>query len=214
MKHLPETRLATFIEAARHVANLRLVRWTSGNLSWRLNPERILITASGARLDALSAADVALCRLSDGICLNGREPSAETGLHLGVLHRRPQVHVVLHVQSPCATVLACRMAFPESFDVIPEIPCYVGPVAWVPFALPGSVELAGAVADALSHHNLAVLANHGQVAVGATFDEAIRRAVFFELAAEIVLQAGTGMQTLSPEAVAHLRARAAQGEGA
>jgi ribulose-5-phosphate 4-epimerase/fuculose-1-phosphate aldolase len=89
--------------------------------------------------------------------------------------------------------------------VIPEIPYYIGPVAWVPYLAPGSHQLASAVTSAMKKHDLAILRNHGLVAVGKTFDEVITKAVFFELACKIILHAGQQLQVLSKEAITELR---------
>jgi ribulose-5-phosphate 4-epimerase/fuculose-1-phosphate aldolase len=89
--------------------------------------------------------------------------------------------------------------------VIVEVPYYVGPVAQVPYLLPGSRELAEAVTSAIKEHDLAILRNHGLVTVGADFDEVIEKATYFELACKALLGAGDDVQPLSREAVDELR---------
>jgi ribulose-5-phosphate 4-epimerase/fuculose-1-phosphate aldolase len=154
----------------------------------------------------LTPDDISLCRIADGTPLNDKKPSVEIGFHAGVLRHRPDVNVVLHYQSPAATTLACcRDLASIDFSVIVEIPYYIGPVGLVPYILPGSPALAQAVTQTLKTHDLAILANHGQVTVGKTFDDAIQKAAFFELACEILLRAGPRIQPLSPSSIAELR---------
>ncbi len=74
----------------------------------------------------------------------------------------------------------------------------------VPYLPPGSRELAGAVADAMKTHNLVMLQNHGQVVVAMDYAHAIQNAVFFELACEIILRAGSALVPLTPGAVQSL----------
>jgi ribulose-5-phosphate 4-epimerase/fuculose-1-phosphate aldolase len=163
-----------------------------------------MVTATRSWLADLTPQDISLVRISDGAHLNEVKPSVETGFHLGILRERPEVNVVLHFQSPAATTLACSR--PERFNyfVIPEIPYYIGQIAIVPFVDPGSPALAEAVIPAMKRHNLAQLTSHGQVTVGKTYAEAVQRAAFFELACEVLLRGGEGVQGLSDTAIAKL----------
>jgi ribulose-5-phosphate 4-epimerase/fuculose-1-phosphate aldolase len=148
----------------------------------------VLIKASRAWMADVTAADVSVCRLSDGALLEGRAPSVELGLHVGALRRRPDMNVVLHFQTPFATALACRRGPAPDYNVLPEIAYYIGPVAQVPYRLPGSPELAQAVSDALGRCDLAQLANHGQATVAKDYAHAIQNACFFELACEVIVR--------------------------
>ncbi len=196
--------LGEFVGAARAVAGHGLVVRGSGNLSCRLAEDRMLITATGSSMADLSEDQVAVCRISDGARSHGADPSKEIGFHAGVFRQRPDVNAVLHFQSPCATTLACRRPQVADFGVIPEIPYYIGPVAWVPYLLPGSRELADAVTDALLKHDLAMLRCHGQVVVARSLGEVIDKAAYFELACRVILGAGASLETISAEGVAEL----------
>ena len=197
-KYTPEEAVNYFIRCARKAAEAGLLSCSSGNLSLRLpvsegthgslqsqdnhdgqdisrNPQSTLpeapsglalLSATGSWLEELREEQVALCRISDGQCLNGVQPTMEAGFHLGVLRRRPEINCVLHFQSPL----------------------YVGrEVPVVPFLPPGSDELAAAVTDALSAHDIVLMSNHGQVACGPDFPDTFRRAVFFEMACRIIV---------------------------
>jgi len=146
--------------------------------------------------------------------LNGVKPTVEARFHSGILRARPDVNVVLHYQSPCATTLACQKIKRVNYNVIPEIPFYIGPIGQVPYLPPGSPELADAVIKAMTAHDLAVMANHGQVTVSHDFDHAIQGAEFFELACQILLSSGRNAKPLSAQAVRHLLALRAQQVGA
>ena len=205
MTEVPTDRLNAFIEAAHRVAEHGLVRCSSGNLSCRLDGEHMLMTASRSWMSNLTAGQVAVCRIADAACVNGLRPSVEIGLHAGVLRERPGIGVVLHFQSPFATTLACSDPSAMGYSVIIEVPYYIGPVAVVPYFPPGSGELAEAVTAAMRHHDVAMLQNHGQVTAGSDFDDAIQRAVFFELACEIIVRAGRHVRPLPEEAARALR---------
>lgn len=209
MNSSSEKYLEEFVSAAHRVAQQGLVLCGSGNLSWRIDDECMLITATHAWLGDMSKDQVAICRIQDGASLNGKVPSIEVGFHRAILCERQDVNVVLHFQSPYATALACRKTQQsDSLFVTPEIPYYIGPVAVVPYMAPGSHDLARAVTSAMREHDLVVLRNHGQVTVGRDFQEALQRAVYFEFASAICLRAGDNVGFLGEEDVNSLyRAR-------
>src|SRR4030042_2086494 len=188
MENISEKCLQEFVAAARRVAEHGLVLCSSGNLSWRLDDEHMLITMTDSWMSTMSKDQIAVCRAADGAILNGKQPSKEIHFHAAILHERSDVNAVLHFQSPYATTLSCRELQVEDFSVIPEIPYYIGPVAVVPYLTPVSHQLASAVTSAMKQHDLAILRNHGLVAVGKTIDDVIAKAAFFELACKIILQ--------------------------
>ncbi len=203
--HVSEKHLGEFVAGCRRVASCGLVRSSSGNLSCRISKEHMLITATRSWMGELTREQIAVCRISDGAILNDKRPSAENGFHFGILRERPDVNVVLHFQSPCATAIACSSKDYKNFSVIPEIPYYLGQVAVVSYLNPGSNELAREVVSAMKGHDLVILKNHGQVTVGKSFDEVIQKASFFELACEIILRASDQIQFLSQDAIDYLR---------
>lgn len=158
MNEVSRQQLDAFVEACRDIARRGLVRCSCGNLSMRLDDERFAVTSTGSWMERMTPEQVTLCRTRDGAVLAGGRPSSEVGFHAGVLRARPELGVVLHFQTPCATALACRKPNGLDYAVIPEIPYYVGSVAHVPYFPPGSAELAVAVTEALRNR----LGAHGQ----------------------------------------------------
>jgi methylthioribulose-1-phosphate dehydratase len=71
---------------------------TSGNFSVKLDDERIAVTVSGRHKGRLTRDDVMLVS-RDGVALENKKPSAETGLHTLAYKLHPQVNAVLHVHS-------------------------------------------------------------------------------------------------------------------
>ncbi|MDD5459729.1 MAG: class II aldolase/adducin family protein, partial [Phycisphaerae bacterium] len=193
-----------FITAAKKVAQYDLVKCSSGNLSWRLDEPIAAVTASRSWLGELTADQIAVCDINTGKCLNDKIPTVEHAFHLGILRNRPEINVVLHFQSPFATTVACGEKIDYNFNVIIEVPCYIGTPAVVDYFPPGSVELADATINAMENSEMAILRNHGLVTVGKTFNDAIQKAVFFELACQIILTQ-PHCKTLTQEQVQHLR---------
>lgn len=193
-----------FAAAAQRVARYGLVFCGSGNLSLRIDNNRMLITTSGAWMEDMFDDQITVCRILDCASLDGKKPSIEIGFHAGILGKRKDVNVVLHFQSLYASTLACSNKQDLNFNIIPEIPYHVGPIAVVPYMNPGSEDLAQSVISAINGHDLVVIQNHGQVTVGKDFHDAIQRAMFFEFACEILFHAGDQIQTLPEEATSFL----------
>jgi len=193
---IPRGMLKNFIEASHEVGRHGLTRCSSGNLSCRLDRERMLITASRSWKGELTPGQVCVCRISDGKALDGKNPSVEAGFHAGILRVRPEMNVVLHFQAPCATTLACIPRRRINHFMIPEVPFYIGPIARVPFLLPGSRELAEAVTNAMCKHDMVLLENHGQVTVARDFEHAIQNAEFLELACEAIVLGGRAVSPI------------------
>jgi len=195
--------LIAFGQAAAHEG---LLISTCGNASLRVDEECIAVSASGSELRDLSAGEIAVFRLADGAHVSGPKPSMETSLHRKVYLARPGVGAVLHCQSRAATLLACHPNPPTDLNFIPEIPAYVRAHAEVPYRSPGSPDLADLVGAAFEDPEVTVvqMRNHGQTVAGATWQKAIRRAVFFELACWMAIQ-GHDLETIPPDDVRLLR---------
>jgi ribulose-5-phosphate 4-epimerase/fuculose-1-phosphate aldolase len=182
-----ESRIETLIVAARQAAAAGLVVGSSGNASVRLSANRFAVTTSGARLGGVDREHVSLCDITGENPAVGPEPSLESPMHRAVYRGREDAGAVLHFQSPFATLLACAVNPRFDLDFIPEIPAYVRRIGIVPFHLPGSTELAEAVAAEARDPscNVIVLLGHGQIALGPDPEGALRRAEFFEFACRL-----------------------------
>ncbi len=169
MTPAPES-YAAVAAAARRLGDEGLVVGSAGNVSLRVG-DAVLVTASGADLSTCGPDDVVL--LGSG---RGR-PTSEVDLHLGV-QADTGATAVVHTHAPYSTAVAC---------VLDELPVLHyqqmllgGTVRVAPYATFGTPELAAHVREALTGRTAALMANHGSVAVGATLDEAVERALLLE----------------------------------
>ena len=186
-----------FVAMAHKVGKYGLTVCSSGNLSWRIGDEALL-TGTGSWVPELPMNKVSHVVVATGEVLNGVKPSMECGFHLGVMRERPDVNCVLHFQSPYATAVACMENPPTDFNVTAELPYHVGAeIPQIPYHRPGSPELAAAVIEAMKDHNSILLRKHGQVTCGKDFNQALERALFFEMACRIVIQTGCKYTTLT-----------------
>lgn len=190
---ITQEHIERFIEAAHRVGKERLQLCSSGNLSWRVEDNLALVSGTGSWLPRINKDNVAICNIATGMRIDGPKPSMESVFHLGVLHKRKDMNVVLHFQSEFATIVSCMKNKPKNFNVVAEVPCYCGKeIPVIPYLRPGSKELADAVTEALTDHDCVLMSKHGQAVCGKDFDDAFQKAVFLELACSIIVRAGEG----------------------
>ena len=103
-----EQAAAAIAELSRALHARGWVPATSGNFSVRIRHDAVAVTASGRHKGQLDAEDVIRVDL-EGQALDGGKPSAETGLHLQLYRRDPDIGAVLHTHALNA-VLASRDA--------------------------------------------------------------------------------------------------------
>jgi ribulose-5-phosphate 4-epimerase/fuculose-1-phosphate aldolase len=187
METLSPAVIDAFIAASRKASELGLILFSSGNLSLRVDSDRMIIKTMGSHMGALTPTEVSLCSIGEGKALDGKTPSKELGFHSGILRERKDANAVFHFQSTYATAVACMKESSLNFNIIPEIPHFIGTPAYVEYHMPGSRELAEAVVGAALSHDMAILRNHGLVAVGSGLEDVILKARYFELACEILV---------------------------
>lgn len=168
------------LRASITAAGLRL--WTSGlivategNLSVRLDAERLLITPATRRKWELS---------DDELVVVGAAPDAPTGgassdvrIHRAIYAARPDVAAVAHAHLPSSMGLTLAGEIPDP-AALPETALFLGRLPFLAFGEPGSADLAGRIAVAFSESGpprsgdegklpgAVLLERHGAVAVG------------------------------------------------
>ncbi len=148
-----------------------LVSALGGNVSARLpGSKEVWITPSGVFKGDLHSEDLIKIDLEGNILEGYLRPSVEWPLHIAIYKKRPDVNAVIHAHNPITTGLA--LAGIELKPITVEAVVTLRRVPIVPFAYPGTDELAKLVADHIEGVRALVLQNHGVVAVGYNLVEA------------------------------------------
>ena len=170
------------LDAARAMSASGLSPGRSGNLSMRFG-SGMLITPSGMAYDEIEPADIVFVA-ADGTPSRGtRKPSSEWHFHAAAYKARPDCHAVVHTHSMHATVLACAHKPIPAFHYMVAV-AGGADIPLVPYATFGTAALAAHVATGLAHRNACLMANHGQIAIGASLRATLELAREVETLAE------------------------------
>jgi L-fuculose-phosphate aldolase len=171
------------IRAGRRLGTRGLIAAGEGNLSIRLDDDRILVTPTGRRKDELGPDDLVVIWLGhpdrEATSRSGLRPSSDLAIHLALHRARPLIGAVAHAHLPWSMALTLAGERPDPFD-LPETAHFIPRLPVIPFAAMGSAELAAAIVAALTAPpdplaNVAILERYGAVAVAAEVDTAVDR---------------------------------------
>jgi ribulose-5-phosphate 4-epimerase/fuculose-1-phosphate aldolase len=196
-----------FIQCCRLLYDKGVVSGVGGNLSMRID-NRVLVTPSGYSLRDVSEGNIVTVGM-EGRLVEGGTPSKDLGMHLGILGSRPEIGVVCHLHG--AHIIAATTLLkpgPESLPPLtPGFVYFACPLNMLPFMVPGSVELTGAVSKHFSGSNsmALLLQNHGLITIGEDFQKAFNIAEEIEEAARIWLLTEGRANVIPPEDLEKIR---------
>jgi L-fuculose-phosphate aldolase len=153
------------IAVGKKLYDLRLVVASAGNLSARLDERNILITATATSLGDLKENDIIEVDISDDADIKNKALSTEFPLHR-LIYKSFPVKAVIHCHPPLAN--GYFAVYSDLKALTFESKLYLGNVAVVAQETP-SITRPELVIEALRTSNLAVIKNHGVVAIGEDF---------------------------------------------
>jgi L-fuculose-phosphate aldolase len=170
----PFTMKKRLVEAAASLHSQGLAPGSAGNLSVRLDDDRILITPTGLSLGGLDPAGLVIVDLRGKHLQGTLSASSELAMHLSVYQMRPDVTGVVHAHPTYATAFAVA-GMELASDVLPEAVVSVGDIPLTDYAAPGTDEVPKSIAPFIENHQAVLLRNHGLLTVGRTLVEACHR---------------------------------------
>lgn len=82
-----------------------LVARTWGNISCRIDENHFVITPSGLDYETMTARDLVLMDIRNGVCCGAHKPSSEKSVHLAAYQTFPEVGYVIHTHQTYATAI-------------------------------------------------------------------------------------------------------------
>ncbi|HMN69419.1 MAG TPA: class II aldolase/adducin family protein, partial [Bdellovibrionales bacterium] len=151
------------VEVCRRLYARNLLAAADGNVSFRLDDERILFTPSGRQKGFLRPEELTLVRL-DGRVVQGK-PSGEREMHLEIYRRARDARAVVHAHPPHAVAfsLACPRMEELPCDSLSEIILGAGRIPVVPYARATTAAMGENLRAFVPECRALILARHGAV---------------------------------------------------
>jgi L-fuculose-phosphate aldolase len=182
--------------AGRWIHGRAFVVSTDGNISIRLDSQRILTSPTAMSKGMMSPDDLVVTDLKGRKLAGHREPSSELAMHILIYNRRPDVHSVCHAHPPVATAHAAA-GLPLNKALLSEMVIALGCIPVAPYGTPGTQELSDALEPMVQRYDAILLANHGVVTCGPDLLTAFFRMETVEHFAQVSLVTGLlGKQVL------------------
>jgi L-fuculose-phosphate aldolase len=136
-----------------------------GNVSLRLDNERILATPTGVCKGMIGVDDLIVVDMQ-GVKISGRlERTSEIAMHLQIYQLRPDIRAVVHAHPPVATGFATA-GKPLNLGLLPEVVISLGCVPIAEYGLPGTPALTEPMLPLIPKYDAILMANHGAVCYG------------------------------------------------
>lgn len=161
---------------------------TEGNLSARLDSDRIMITPTGFSKGMMQPEDMVIVDLEGNKLEGETNPSSEIAMHLTIYRMRPEVGAVVHAH-PCTATGFASAGIALDEPLCSEIVVTLGSVPLAPYATTGTSELSAALRPFIPGHNAILMANHGVVAYGGDLAQAYMHMEAVEHYAKVALTA-------------------------
>ena len=161
------------VDVGRRMWQRELVSANDGNISVRLDANRVLFTPTMVSKGAMTEGMLAITDL-DGALLDpgtGGGPSSERRMHLGIYREDPSVEAVVHAHPPYATAFAIR-GEALSAQLLPEIVVALPTVPLAPYATPSTDDVPLSVRPLVRDHRACLLEQHGALSWGADLESA------------------------------------------
>ena len=175
-------------EVGRRMYRRGFIVACEGNVSVRLDSNRILVTPARTCKGRLTPADLVVTDLDGAVICGDGIPSSEMQMHVLYYRSRPDVQAICHAHPPTATGFAAAGRALED-AVLPEVVVNLGKIPLAPYGTPGTQELCAGLKPLVTTHDAILLENHGLVTCGQDLETAYQRLEIVEQFARIFLTA-------------------------
>lgn len=159
---------------------------TDGNLSVRLDKERVLVTPTCISKGMMKPEHMVVVDLNGTKLSGSQNPTSEIMMHLTIYRMRPDVNAVVHAH-PCTATGFASAGIALDEPLCSEVVITLGSVPLAPYATTGSMALSDSLRPYIPFHDAILMANHGVVTYGETLCRAYMRMEAVEHYAKIVM---------------------------
>ena len=152
-------------EVGRRVYQRGYVAANDGNISVRMEADRVLCTPTGVSKGYLSEDMLAVCDMDGEQIAGSMKISSEIRMHLEIYKLRSDVNSVVHAHPPTATGFAVA-GIELTQCVLPEVIVSLGGVPLAAYGTPGGPDIVEPMKPLLRQYDAVLMANHGVVTLG------------------------------------------------
>jgi L-fuculose-phosphate aldolase len=153
------------VEVGRLVYQKGWVAANDGNISIRLDQDRILCTPTGTSKGMMHVDDLIIVDMQGNKIEGRRERTSEIAMHLTIYGMRPDVKAVVHAHPPVSTGFAAA-GKALNMALLPEVIIGLGCVPLADYGLPGTPALTDPMLPYIPKYDAILMANHGAVCYG------------------------------------------------
>ena len=153
------------VAIGKHVFDKGWVAANDGNITIRLDDERILATPTGVSKGMMSVDDLIIVDYEGNKIAGRLERTSEIAMHMTIYKLRPDVRSVVHAHPPVSTGFAAA-GLSLNKALLPEVVIGLGCVPLADYGLPGTPALTEPLLPLIPKYDAILLANHGSVAYG------------------------------------------------
>lgn len=147
------------------------VAGTDGNISCRLDDNRILITPSGRPKGMLDPDELVILDKGGSQLMGTGAPSSEFKMHLAIYNKDQDAMAVVHAHPPVTTAYSVAGKYFHA-DILPEGIIVLDNIAWIEYATPSTDDLPALIEPHLPDSDIFILKQHGVTASGKSLEEA------------------------------------------
>jgi L-fuculose-phosphate aldolase len=155
-----------------------------GNVSAKLDDERVLVTPTGFHKGFIGEDDLVITDVRGKLLRGTKNPSSEFLMHALVYAERPEMRAVVHGHPPITVGLALA-GVSLAQCVLSETCLVLGAILTAPYSTPTTDEVPRVLRPYVRQSNAVVMDRHGALTYGRDLDEAYNRMEAMEHAAKI-----------------------------
>lgn len=173
------------VDFCKYLAEKDFMVSTDGNISVRIDKEKILITPKGKEKKNLQPQDLVIIDINGRKIEGVNDPSGEWRLHTTIYALRNDVNAVVHTHPVYVTAFSVA-GIPLLEPILPEVVVTINGVPLVEYGTLYTEELAVKIKKYVYDYNAFMLKNHGLVTIAKDLSLAVNNALKIEHLAKIV----------------------------
>jgi L-fuculose-phosphate aldolase len=184
------------VEVCQRMYRQSYIAAGDGNVSAKIDDERVLVTPTGFHKGRITEADLVIVDPEGKLLRGAHKPSSEFLMHALAYRERPDVRAVVHAHPPMTVALALA-GVSLAQCLLSETCLVLGAILTAPYSTPTTEEVPRVLQPYVRQANAIVMDRHGALTLGRTLDEAYDRLEAMEHASKIT-QAARAIGPVSP----------------